>query len=259
MTSIHPSAVVDPRAELEEGVEIGPGAVIGPEVKIGRGTVIGPHAVLEGRVVIGRGVKVGAQAVLGAAPQDLKYRGGPTAVEIGDGCVLREFVTVHRGTEHGGGLTVVEEGAYLMAYAHVGHDCRVGSGAVLANAVQLGGHVRVGRLANLGGCAAVHQFVRIGDYAFVGGQSAVTMDVPPFCRVAGNFAVLLGLNYIGLRRQGFSEETLRWLRRALRLAFKSGLLLQEAIARLESEIIPHCPEVAMLASFLRESGRGVTR
>lgn len=259
MNRIHPTAVVHPRAELDTGVEIGPGAVIGQEVKIGAGCRIGAYAVLEGRLTLGRENHIGHHAVLGAPPQDLKYAGGPTEVIMGDGNVLREFVTVHRGTEHGGGVTRLGSNVYLMAYVHIAHDNLIADGVVVANAVQLGGHVRIDEYASLGGCTAVHQFVRVGAHAFVGGGAVLQLDVPPFCKVAGSRPRLLGLNALGLRRRGFAEDKMRLLRRAYRLAFRSGLLCREAAERIEQEIVPFCPEAAKFAEFLRTSRRGITR
>ncbi len=259
MSAVHSTAMVHPQAEIDSGVEIGPGAVIGPEVRIGAGCRIGAYVVMEGRVTLGRENRIFHHAVLGTPPQDFKYQGGPTEVVVGDRNILREFVTVHRGTEHGGGITRIGSDAYLMAYVHVGHDNLIGDGVVLTNAVQLGGHVRVDEWAAVGGCAAVHQFVRVGAHAFVGGGAIVLMDVAPFCKAAGNPARLAGLNSVGLRRRGFGDEKLKLLRRAYRLAFGSKLLCKEAAERIEQEIVPLCPEAARLAEFLRASRRGITR
>jgi len=259
MTLIHPTAVVDPHAELAPDCEIGPGAVIGPDVRIGARTKIGPCAVLDGRLTIGADNRIFAHAVLGTPPQDLKYAEEPTSLEIGERNLVREFVTIHRGTPQGGGVTRIGSDVFLMAYTHVAHDNLVGDHVVVANSVQLAGHVELGEHAVVGGCTAVHQFVRVGSHAFIGGGSIVVMDVPPFCKATGNRARLHGLNSVGISRRGFGNEELRLLRQAYRLAFQSGLLVAEAAERIEKEIVPDCTAAAVLAKFLRESKRGMTR
>jgi len=259
MTLIHPTAVVDARAELAPDCEIGPGAVIGPNVRIGARTKIGPYAVLDGHLTIGADNHVFPHAVLGTPPQDIKYAEEPTSLEIGERNLVREFVTVHRGTPQGGGVTRIGSDVFLMAYTHVAHDNLVGDHVVVANSVQLAGHVELGEHAVVGGCSAVHQFVRIGSHAFIGGGSVVVMDVPPFCKATGNRARLHGLNSAGISRRGFGNEELRLLRQAYRLAFQSGLLISEAAERIEKEIVPDCKAAATLAAFLRESRRGMTR
>ncbi|MBN2495638.1 MAG: acyl-ACP--UDP-N-acetylglucosamine O-acyltransferase [Deltaproteobacteria bacterium] len=258
-TAIHPSAIVDPAAELGPGVQVGPGAVIGAQVEIGAGTRIGAYAVLDGRLSLGADNQVSPHAVLGAPPQDVKYAGEPTRVEIGDRNRIREFVTVHRGTPQGRGVTRIGSDTFLMAYSHVAHDAIVEDHAILANAVQLAGHVQVMAWAIVGGCSAVHQFARIGPIAFVGGGSMVELDVPPFCMATGNRARLHGLNTIGLKRRGFGKRELAAAWKAYRLAFKSGLLLDEAIARIEAELLGDCEALGELTGFLRSSERGVTR
>lgn len=259
MTVVHPTAVVDPHAELAPDCEIGPGALIGPHVRIGPRSRIGPYVVLDGRLTLGADNRIFAHAVLGTPPQDLKYADEPTSLEIGERNLVREFVTVHRGTPHGGGVTRIGSDVFLMAYSHVAHDNLIGDHAVVANSVQLAGHVELGEHAVVGGCSAVHQFVRIGAHAFIGGGSVVVMDVPPFCKATGNRARLHGLNSVGIARRGFSNEELRLLRRAYRLAFQSDLLVGEASERIEKEIVPGCPAAAALAVFLRDSKRGMTR
>lgn len=259
MTGIHPAAVVDPRAELGAGVEVGPGAVIGPWVRIGAGSRVGAHAVLDGHLVLGEDNHVFPHAVLGTPPQDIKYRDEPTRLEIGDRNLIREFVTVHRGTPHGGGVTRIGSDVFLMAYTHVAHDNLVGDHAVVANSVQIAGHVVLGEHAVVGGCSAIHQFVRLGPHAFIGGGSVVVMDVPPFCKATGNRARLHGLNSIGLGRRGYSAEDIRSLKRAYRLAFQSDLLVEEAAERIEREIGSSCSAALVLADFLRTSRRGLTR
>ncbi len=259
MSRIHSSAVVDSRAELAGDVEIGPGAVIGPQVKIDSGTVVGPHVVIDGDVTIGRDNRIFAHAVLGTPPQDLKYRNEPTRLVLGDANLIREFVTIHRGTPHGGGVTRIGSHVFLMAYVHVAHDNQLGDHVVVANSVQVAGHVEIAEHAVIGGCSAIHQFVRVGAHAFVGGGSVVVMDVPPFCKAAGNRARLIGLNGTGLRRRGFPVDQVRLLRRSYRLAFQSELLVAEAADLIAEQILPRCPPAALLVDFLRQpSQRGIT-
>ena len=259
MTAIHPSAVVHPGAELDSSVQVGPWTVIGPHVKVGPGTTIGSFVVLDGHLTIGQENRISHHVVIGTAPQDLRYKDEPTRLEMGDRNVIREFVTIHRGTPHGGGLTQILSDIYVMAYSHIAHDNQIGNHVVMANNVHLGGHVLVGDFVNISGCSAVHQFVRIGPYAFVGGGSMVSTDVPPFCRASGNHARLQGLNAVGLSRHGFSKEDLQALKRAYRLAFSSGLLAQEAADRIDTELADRCPHTASFAQFLRDSTRGITR
>jgi UDP-N-acetylglucosamine acyltransferase len=259
VTRIHPSAVVAPGAELGADVEIGPAAVIGPHVRVGARTVIGAHTVIDGHTDIGEDNVISPQAVLGTPPQDLKYRDEPTRLVIGDRNRIREFVTIHRGTPQGRGVTRIGCDVFLMAYSHLAHDNVVEDHVVVANGAQIGGHVALGAHAILGGCSAVHQFVRIGAHAFIGGGSVVVMDVAPFCRASGNRARLFGLNLVGLRRRGFSASDLRAVRAAYRLLFGSNLLLSEAAARIEQELLPQCPKLEALLAFVRSSERGLTR
>jgi len=259
VSTIHPGAVVDPRCELGRDVTVGPGAVLGPHVRIGDGTRIGPHAVIDGHTRIGAGCRIFPHAVLGTPPQDIKYADEPTVLEIGRRNLIREFVTVHRGTPQGRGITRIGADVFLMAYSHVAHDNDLGDAVIVANNSQLAGHVDLGAHAIVGGVSAVHQFVRIGPHAFVGGGSVVVMDVPPFCRAAGNRARLYGINRVGLQRRGFDRRALRSIRQAYRVAFQSNLLLGEAVGRIEDELLPDCPQLAVLVDFLRSSERGVTR
>ena len=259
MKNIHPTAVVDPKAEIDSSVVVHPGAVIGPNVKIGARTVVGPHAVLEGNLTIGEDNQIFAHAVLGTPPQDLKYKNQPTRLEIGDRNLIREFVTIHRGTPQGTGLTRIRSDVFLMAYTHVAHDNLLEDHVVVANGVQIAGHVVLGKHSIVGGCSAIHQYVRVGPHAFIGGGSVVVMDVPPFCKATGNRAWLHGINSIGLKRRGYSDQDLKMIRKAYRVAFQSDLLVHEAAERIESEIVPHCSAAAVLAEFLRSSKRGITR
>jgi UDP-N-acetylglucosamine acyltransferase len=256
--SVHPTALVAPGAKLDATVEVGPYAVIGPQVEIGAGTTVGPHAVIEGRTRLGERNKVFQFASVGAQPQDLKYAGEDSALEIGNENLIREFTTLHKGTTGGGGVTRIGNRNLFMAYAHVAHDCQVGNGCVLANAATLGGHVEIGDHVILGGLAAVHQFTRIGQHAFVAGGAMVVMDVPPFCTAQGDRAELAGINSIGLARHGFSEEQIGRVKEAYRILFRSKLPLEEAVERLKTELGDQ-PEIMALLSFVTTSQRGITR
>ena len=256
--SVHPTAIVTPGAKLHPSVEVGPYAVIGPRVEIGAGTTVGPHAVIEGRTRLGERNKVFQFASVGAQPQDLKYAGEDSALEIGDENLIREFTTLHKGTTGGGGVTRIGNGNLFMAYAHVAHDCQVGNGCVLANAATLGGHVEVGDHVILGGLAAVHQFTRIGKHAFVAGGAMVVMDVPPFCTAQGDRAELVGVNSIGLARHGYTEEQIGRVKEAYRILFRSKLPLEEAVERLRTELGDQS-EIQALLAFVTTSQRGLTR
>lgn len=255
MNEIHPTALIDRDARLGAGVSVGPFTIIGPGVGVGAETVIGPHVVIERDTLLGSRCTVGAGAVLGAAPQDLKYQGEPTRLEVGDGSTIREYATLHRGTA-ATGRTVVGRRCYLMAYVHVAHDCVIEDDVVLANAVQLAGHVHVESQASVGGLTPVHQFVRIGRLAFVGGGSRVPQDVPPFARAAGNPMKLYGINSTGLTRAGVPPEVRAALKHAFRLLFNSHLGLGQAAEQLRVES-GHIPEVHQLVDFVLSSQRGV--
>jgi UDP-N-acetylglucosamine acyltransferase len=255
---IHATAVVDPNAVLAPGVRVGPYAVIGPHVTLGEGCEIGPHAVLDGRTTFGPRNRVFSHAAIGGVPQDLKYRGEDTALEIGSGNTFREFVTVHIGTEGGGGVTRIGSGGLFMAYVHVAHDCRIGDGVILANGVTLGGHVEIQDRAVVGGLSAVHQFVRIGELAMVGGCSAVDQDVPPFCLAMGNRVTLRGLNVTGLKRAGVGRDELRTLKDAYALLFEGDRPLKDA-AKEAAGRWPDSDKVRRLAEFCMTGERGVCR
>jgi UDP-N-acetylglucosamine acyltransferase len=253
--TIHPTAVVDPSAEIGSGVEVGPFALIGPGCQVGDGCVIAPRATLERDVILAPRVRVGSGSILGGEPQDLKFRGERTTVEIGEGTVIREYSTINRGTAHSL-KTVVGRDAFIMTYVHLAHDCRIGDGVILANGVQLAGHVEIEDKAILSGLTAVHQFVRIGRHAFIGGCSRVSKDIPPFIKAVGNPVQLYGLNTVGLQRSGFSEETIRELKRAYRLFFRSELNITQALERMQQDL-DSSVEVRELVRFLEASGRGV--
>jgi UDP-N-acetylglucosamine acyltransferase len=255
---IHATAIIDPGAELDANVEVGPYSIIRQNVSIGAGTVIGSHVNIEPYVTIGQDCHIFQNAAIGAAPQSLKFKGEQTDVKIGRGTIIREFVTIHRGTEFGGGLTEVGEENFLMAYTHIAHDCITGKKVIFANNATLAGHIVVGDNATIGGLVAIHQFVRIGDYAYVGGKSAVVKDIPPYVIASGDRAKLHGLNSVGLKRHGFSTETLSLLKKAYRIIFRIGITLNEAIERVKAEV-EQIPEVVNLIDFIKSSRRGITR
>ncbi|MBW1708675.1 MAG: acyl-ACP--UDP-N-acetylglucosamine O-acyltransferase [Deltaproteobacteria bacterium] len=256
---IHPTAIVDPGAELAEDVKIGPYVIINKDVSIGAGTEIMAHAHIDSYTKIGRGCTVYPSASLGTAPQDVTYAGENTELIIGHNVTIREFVTVNRGTLKGGGVTRVGDGCYLMTYAHVGHDCQIGRNVTLVNNLAMAGHVIVEDEAILSGLVAVHQHVRIGTHAYIGGVSRVTKDVPPYMLGQGvtDFK-LYGPNTIGLKRKGFPRETIAALRGAFHLVFRTNRLLAET---LEDALIkfPDVPEVKNMVEFIKSSKRGVTR
>jgi UDP-N-acetylglucosamine acyltransferase len=255
---IHPTALVDPAAEIDGQVEIGPFAVVGPAVRLGDGVSIGHHASVLGPSTIGAGTQVFPFASIGSAPQDLTYRGEPTRLEVGARCVFREFVTVNRGTVKGGGLTRIGADCFFMAYAHVAHDSTIGSHVIMANCAALAGHIRIDDHAILGGLVAVHQWARVGRLAMIGGVSGVALDVPPFCIASGERAQLYGLNLVGLKRHGFGEERITALKRAYKILFRSGLQLKAAIEQVEREL-PGSAEAAEVLEFIRTTKRGITR
>ena len=256
--AIHPTAVVEPGAQVDPSCEIGPFAVVGPHATLGPRNVLAAHAVVTGHTSLGEGNRVFPHAVLGEIPQDLKYRGEPTRLEIGSRNTFRECATVNLGTVQGGGVTVVGNGCLLMANSHVGHDCRLGDGAIIANSVALAGHVTLEDHVHMSGLAAVHQFCRIGRLSFVSGLTGVAMDVPPYCTVSGARAELVGLNTVGLQRAGLSEDQIGRIKQAYKIVFRSNLGLAEALAQLEGELGAH-PEIAHFLAFVRGSQRGITR
>jgi len=252
---IHRTALIDPAAHVGQDVAIGPYAVVGPHVTIGDRAQIGAHAVLERNVRLGSGVKIGVGTVLGSDPQDLKYKGEETWVEIGDHTVIREYCTINRGTP-ATGKTTVGERCFIMTYVHIAHDCVIGSDVILANSIQMAGHVTVDDRAIISGLVPIHQFVRVGTFSFVGGGSRVNQDVPPYTKAVGNPVHLYGLNSVGLQRAGFPAEIKLALKKAYRLVFNSHLTVTQGIARARAEL----PAVAELETFLRfieGSQRGV--
>lgn len=256
--AIHPTAAVAPGAQIDPTCEVGPFAVVGPDVKLGPRTVLAAHAIVTGHTTMGAENRVFPHAVIGEIPQDLKYRGEPTALRIGDRNTFRECVTINLGTVQGGGVTTIGNGCLFMAYSHVGHDCWIGDGAIIANSVALAGHVVLEDHVHMSGLAAAHQFTRIGRLAFVSGLTGVAMDVPPYCTVAGSRAELAGLNAVGMQRAGMTEEQIGRVKQAYKIVFRSNLGLAEALAELEQELGAY-PEVAHLVAFLKASQRGITR
>jgi UDP-N-acetylglucosamine acyltransferase len=252
---IHPTAIVSRDAELASDVEVGAYAIIGENCRILSGCVISPRATLERSVLLGENVKVGIGTILGGPPQDLKYAGEETTVEIGDGTVIREYSTINRGTAHSF-KTTVGRNCLLMSYVHLAHDCHIGNNVILSNVVQLAGHVTVEDRAIISGLSAAHQFVRIGRQSFIGGMSRVSKDIPPFLKAVGNPVKLYGLNTVGLQRSGMDDETIRELKRAYRLLFRSEMNVTQAIERAQTELEP-LPEVKELLQFVEASERGV--
>jgi UDP-N-acetylglucosamine acyltransferase len=255
---IHPSAQVHPGARLAPGVSVGPWSIIGDAVEVGEKTEIGAHVVIEGRTRIGARNRIAHFAVLGGAPQDKKYAGEDTAVEIGDGNTIREYVTINRGTQQDAGVTRVGDDNWIMAYVHFAHDCQIGSHTIVANACQLAGHVHVGDWAILGATTLVHQFVHIGAHAFTGMGSYLPQDLPPYVTAAGNTAKPYGINSEGLRRRGFSAATIGAIKQAYKTLYRSGASLEEAKQLLAGQAAA-CAEVKPLVEFLERSTRGIVR
>jgi UDP-N-acetylglucosamine acyltransferase len=258
VTQIHPTAIIHPKAQIGEEVEIGPYTVIGEHVRLQRGTQIAAHVVIDGWTEIGEGSRIFPFASIGSIPQDLKFKGEKSQVIIGNNNTIREYVTVNRGTEAGGGVTRVGDHNLLMAYVHVAHDCQIGNRVILANAATLAGHITVQDDTVIGGLTGLHQFVRIGRHAIIGGCSAVAQDVPPFVSAVGNRATLYGLNTVGLKRHGFTDEQMTALKTAYKILFRSKLSMKDAVKKIRDEL-SQSPEAQELAGFVESSERGVCR
>lgn len=256
---IHPTAIVDPKAEIGEGVDIGPYSIIERDVLLGEGTKIGPHVVIREGTTIGKQSQVFQFSSIGEAPQAVAYRGEKTSLIIGDNNIIRECVTLHRGTVRGGGNTIIGDHNFFMAYSHVAHDCKIGSHVVLANGATLAGHIMIEDYAVIGGLAAIHQFCRVGSHAFISGVTGVVLDIPPYVLAAGSRAKLFGLNTVGLKRQSFQEETIRALKTAYRTIFRSGLTLEKALKKVGEAEISMIPEVQHLLDFIQQTKRGICR
>jgi UDP-N-acetylglucosamine acyltransferase len=262
MASIHPSAIVDPKAQLDSTVEIGAYSIVGPGVSIGARTVVGPHVVIEGHTTIGEDNKFFQFSSIGAAPQDKKWAGEPTRLEVGDRNTVREFCTFNLGTAQDAGVTRLGNDNWISAYVHLAHDCQVGSNTIFSNNAQLAGHVVVGDWAILSGYAGVHQFCKIGAHAFIGMYTSLTQDVPPFVLVSGNPAGARGVNIEGIKRRGFSRAQIDAIRAAYKLVYRSGLTLEEAkaaLAELEAASDDAAPQVRALREFLGTASRGIVR
>ena len=252
---IHRTAIVDPTAHLGADVAVGPYAIVGPHVTVGERTSVAAHVVIERNTRIGAGVKVGYGTIIGNDPQDLKYKGEETWVEIGDGTIVREYCTINRGTT-ATGRTAIGQRCFIMTYVHIAHDCVIGNDVILANGIQMAGHVSVEDRAIVSGLVPIHQFVRIGTYAFVGGGSRVNQDVPPYTKAVGNPLHLYGLNTVGLQRAGFGADVKAALKKAYRVVFNSHLTITQGVARARAEI-PAVPEVETFLRFIEASQRGV--
>ena len=256
--TIHATAIIDPRAQLGQGVEVGPYAVIGPHVRIGPRTTIGAHCVLEGYTTLGADCQLFTGAVIGSIPQDLKYAGEKSELIIGDRNRIREYVTINPGTKGGGGKTLLGSDCLLMAYAHVAHDCRIGNHVIIANSAALAGHILVEDRAVIGGLVGIHQFVRVGALSIIGGCSRVVQDIPPYSTCVGYPAKVFGLNKEGLRRAGVAASAKDHLHKAFRILFHSGLSMSHAVEQVAKDVT-RCPELTHLLDFIRQSTRGVCR
>jgi len=254
----HPTAIIDPAAELDRDVEVGPYSIVGAGVKIGKGSKIHPHVVIQGRTTLGEGNVIFPFATVGSQPQDLKYKGEPSELIVGNRNTIREYASLNPGTSGGGMATRVGDQNLLMMSCHIAHDCIVGSRNVIANGATLGGHVVIEDFVIVGGLVGIHQFVRIGAGALLGAGSMVSMDVPPYCNATGDRAKLCGLNAEGLRRRGFAKTVIDAIHKAYRIAFQSKLKIEDALAKIRQDL-PGIPEVEQFVSFIAESRRGVCR
>lgn len=255
---IHEQAIIDPGARLADDVDVGPFSIVGADVVIGSGTRVGPHTIIQGPTSIGSDNRIFSFCSIGEQPQDLKYAGEPTRLEIGDGNTIREYATMNRGTVGGGGVTRVGSNNLFMAYTHLAHDCVVGNNTVFSNAASLAGHVEVGDWVILGGFTSVHQFTHIGEHSFAGLGSVITRDIPPFVTVAGNHARPYGINKNGLKRRDFTPEAIRALHRAYMVLVKARQVSDEARGEVE-ELVGKFPEVRRFVEFVRSSERGIVR
>jgi UDP-N-acetylglucosamine acyltransferase len=262
MARIHPTALVDPRAQLGEDVEVAPYALVGADVRIDEGTRIGPYSVIEGRTTIGRNNRIFQSCAIGGPPQDKKYSGEPTGVEIGHGNTIREFCTINLGTVQDAAVTRVGDDNWIMAYVHIAHDCQVGSHTIMANLTQLAGHVQLGDWVVVGGMSGLHQFTRVGAHAMIGFQTRLSQDLPPFVTAAGNPAEAQGINAEGLRRRGFAAERIEVIKQMHRLIYRRSLTLAEAtqqIASLPEAQTGSAADVAQMLEFLAQAQRGIVR
>ena len=255
---IHPTAIIDSDVEIEDDVSIGPYSIIGKGVKLKKGVKLISNVIIEGRTEIGEDTMVYPFTSIGLPPQDLKYKGEDTGVTIGRKNIIREYITIHRGSVGGDGFTVIGDNNFLMAYVHIAHDCKIGSNVIMANAATLAGHVKVEDHAVIGGLVAVHQFTRIGAYAMVGGFSGIGQDIPPYTIAAGARARLYGLNIVGLKRHGFSDETISDLKKAYKILFREKRTLKDAIKKVQEDL-PYTEEIRHLIEFIEANKRGICR
>ena len=259
MSTIHPTAILSDQSIIADDVTIGPYAVIEGEVQLANGTIIDHHATVKGKTIIGSFCHIYPYALVGTDPQDLKHQEGRSELIIGDHTVIREYATISRGTEHGGGYTRIGSHNFIMAYSHIAHDCQFGNHIILSNGASFGGHSEVEDHAIIGGLSGIHQFCRIGAYSFIGGASGVSQDIPPYVLANGNHTKLYGLNHEGLKRHGFSKETIKTINQAFRIIFRTtGLSLVKAIEKVENEV-ENIPEVLHMINFIKQSKRGVCR
>lgn len=254
---IHPTAIIDRRAEIEDDVDIGPYCVIEGKVTIGRGTKLASHIVVQGRTILGSNCTISPFATLGGPPQDITYKGEETELVIGNDNVIKEYVTINRGSVKGGGITTVGKGNFIMAYAHIAHDCKVGNSVIMANCATLAGHVEVDDFVIFSGLCAIHQFCKVGKYAFISGLTGAPMDIPPFIIAAGDRAKPYGINVVGLERRGFTKDEISTLKKAYRILFRSSLPLSTSLKIIREELTgPHIDE---LINFIETSKRGICR
>lgn len=257
-TEIHKTAIIDPKAAIDEGVYIGPFCIIGEGVRLKKGTRLMSNVIIEGNTEIGERCQIYPFASIGLSPQDIKYKGEKTGVKIGSNNIIREYATIHRASVGGDGITEVGDNNFLMAYVHIAHDCKIGSNVVMANLATLAGHVIVEDYAVIGGIVAVHQFTRIGAYAMVGGFSGVGQDIPPYTMASGPRAKLFGLNSVGLKRYGFSDSTINELKKAYKILFREKHTLKEALKKVQKDF-PHSKEIKHFVEFIEKNTRGICR
>lgn len=255
---IHASAVIDRRAEIDESVEVGPFCVIGPEVKMAKGVKLKSNVMIDGKTEIGESTQIFPFACIGKPPQDLRYKGEPTGLKIGKENIIREYATIHCGSVGGDGVTTIGDNNYLCAYVHIGHDCRIGNRVVITNSATLGGHVQVEDYAYIGGLSAIQPFTRIGAYAMVGGFSGIGQDIPPYTLSSGARAMLFGLNLVGLKRRGFSDETISELKKAYRILFREKNTPKQAIKKIQEEL-PDTSEIRYLINFINQGERDICK
>jgi UDP-N-acetylglucosamine acyltransferase len=255
---IHKTAIISKKAQIADGVTIGPYCIIGDGVVINKDSKLISNVVVEGNTEVDEGCTIHPFATIGLPPQDLKYKGEPTGVKIGKGCTIREYTSIHRGSVSGDGFTKIGDNNFIMAYCHVAHDCHVGSSNIMANAATLAGHVMIEDFAFIGGVVVIHQFTRIGAYAMVGGFSGIGQDIPPYTMASGARAKLYGLNAVGLKRRGFTDETVKVLKKAYKILFREKRTLADALKAIKTDL-PQLPEIKHLVEFIEKNKRGICR